>query len=109
MSIMDGITEPVKVSQDDDVLVEDGVFGDQYPGLLEFLSRIRWKGENRQPGRLIVYCEAGKGCVCLSDKHTRQVAFYVADTIAEALEGVERQLQAGKCDWRKDKRGGYRG
>lgn len=107
MSILDGIAAPVKVGQDDDMLLDAGVWGLEYPGLHEFLSRIRHKGENRLPGRLIIYCEPSKGCVCLSDKHTRQVAFFVADTIEKALEGSDQQLIAGSCDWRKDKRVHY--
>lgn len=85
-------------------LADDDVFSTEFPGLWEFLARVRLAGETRKPGRIIVYCEPGKVCLCLSDKHTGSVAFHVAESLQEALEGSEKRLQAGTLDWRKDRR-----
>ena len=108
MSIIDHIVDSGNADDGGEFLLEDGVFGAEYPAMFEFMSRHRYKGNARATGRVILYCEPGKGCVCLSDKHTGQVAFHVADTLAEAMEGMERRLASGKCDWRKDKRSQFR-
>lgn len=104
MSILDKVVASGKVSDDDDYNLEDDVWGAELPGLFEFLARVRYNGANRSPGRLVIYTERGKACVCLCDKHTSQVCFYVSDGVQQCLEGLERQLQAGKCDWRVDRR-----
>lgn len=107
MSIIDNIVSSATPDGDDDQNLEGGDFASEYPALMEFLSRRRYQGQDRQVGRVIIYTEPGKGCVCLSDKQTRQVTFHVADSIDEALKGIDRRLADGKCDWRKDKRARY--
>ena len=109
MSILGNVGSGVNPAGDDDYLLSDEVFQTDYPGLFEFLARIKIEGENRLPGRIIIYCEPGKAHICLSDKHTKSVAFHAGDGVVEALEGAERRLQDGKLDWRKDKRSRYQG
>lgn len=107
MTILDGVGANVNPPDDGEFLVEDESFSNQYPGIFEFLSRIKVNGQDRKPGRLIVYYEAGKCHLCLADKHTKSCAFHAGDGVNEALEACEGRLQAGKLDWRRSKRAMY--
>lgn len=104
MSILGNVGSGVNPSDDDDYLVSDDLFSTEYPGLFEFLARIRIDGKPRRPGRVVLYYDSGKANLCLSDKHTGSCSFHADEGIQEALEGVEKRLQEGKMDWRKDKR-----
>lgn len=107
MSILDSIKKPVKAGPDNPLNVVDDPFQEDFPGIFEVLACARHLGKDRETGRLIVYTEPGKAMLCLCDKDTEQVAFYACGTIQEALEGLERSLQSGSVDWRKDKRARY--
>lgn len=107
MSILSHVGADVNPPQDEEYLIQDEVFSADYPGLFEFLARIKIEGVVRKPGRLILYYEPGKAHLCLSDKHTGSVAFHAAEGLTEALEATERRLQEGKLDWRKDRRARY--
>ena len=78
-------------------------FGDDYPGIFEILATSRRKGKVRETGRLSLSVDCGKACLCLTSKEAGVCAFYRAEGFSEALEGLERQLQAGTADWRKDR------
>lgn len=104
MSILGNVGKDVNPSKDEEFLVTDDLFSTEYPGLFEFLARVKVNGTPRRPGRIIIYYDSGKASLCLSDKHTGSCAFHVAEGITEGLEGAERRLQDGKLDWRKDKR-----
>ena len=104
MSVLQKIGAPSRSEENGEFLCDDGIFSTEFPGLWEFLSRVRLAGQDRKPGRLILYCEPEKVCLCLSDKHTDSVAFHVAEGVQEALEGAEKRLQEGRLDWRQDKR-----
>lgn len=107
MSILDAVGGDVNPPNDAEYLADDENFSTQYPGIFEFLARIKINGKNRKPGRLIIYFDAGKAHLCLSDKHTGSCAFHASESVESALEGAEKRLQAGSCDWRKDKRSQY--
>jgi hypothetical protein len=107
MSILDNVGSYVKPPPDAEFLAEDDAFSTQFPGIFEFLARIKVNGVQRKPGRLIIYFDAGKAHLCLSDKHTGSCAFHAAESVEEALEGVEKRLQGGGMDWRRDKRSRY--
>ncbi len=107
MSILDNVGAEASPDENAEYLVEDENFSTQLPGLFEFLARVKINGQNRKPGRLILYYEPGKAHCCLSDKHTGSVAFHAGEGLYEALEALERRLQEGKVDWRKDKRSRY--
>lgn len=104
MSILDGIIAAGEPPDSEEFLAPDEGFSTEFPGLYEFLARIKHAGADRRPGRLVVYYENGRACVCLSDAHTRQVGFHVDDSVQACLEGVEGRLQAGKIDWRKSRK-----
>lgn len=107
MSILDNVGAPATPQPDQEYLIEDGDFQQQYPGIFEFLARVKYNGRDRKPGRLILYYEPEKAFLCLSDKESGSVAFHAADGLNEALEGLEVRLQAGGVDWRADKRKRY--
>lgn len=104
MSIVSDIVGSCKPDDQREFSAPDGVLQEQYPGIYEFLARIKFEGHDRKPGKMIVYYDAGKAAVCLSDAHTGQVAFHLDVGVNEAMEGVERRLQAGSMDWRKSRK-----
>lgn len=107
MSVLENVGAAAEPAADAEYIVEDDLFSTEYPGLYEFLARVKISGVVRKPGRIVLYFEPGKAHLCLSDKHTGSVAFHSSDSVAEALSGAERRLQEGKLDWRKDKRARY--
>lgn len=108
MSILDKIGSPGDSSENGEYALEECEFFSQYPGIYEFLCRQMYEGQSRQLARLLVYAEHGKATLCLLERHSAQIAFHVADTLSEALEGLEHRLQAGKVDWRPDKKQQWR-
>lgn len=104
MSILDRQKISRKPIADGEFLLEEDEWAQEYPGLFEMLTRVRYQGKDREPGRLIIFAGPGKATLVLCDKQTSQVAFYTGDGIAEALSGLERALGAGSVDWRKDRR-----
>jgi hypothetical protein len=108
MSILDKMAQSQKEPvRGDSLLVEDG-FAEEYPGLFELLTRVRFKGKPRKAGRITMYAEPGRATLCLVDADSQQVAFYTAEGFAEALTGAEGALQTGSLDWRVDKKATYR-
>ena len=104
MSILDGIVASGEPHDQEEFLAPDEGWSTEFPGLYEFMARRRYLGQDRKPGKLIIYYEPGRAAVCLSDPHTRQVGFHLGETVQECLEGVEKRLQAGKVDWRKSRK-----
>ncbi|GAI79143.1 unnamed protein product [marine sediment metagenome] len=104
MSILDHVGAAAPLDDDREYQCEDELFSADYPGIYEFLARVKISGKNRKPGKMIVYYEPERAQVCLSDNHTRSVAWHAGKGVTEALEGLERRLQAGTVDWRYDKR-----
>ena len=108
MSILDKIAQSQKEPVRGDFLVVDDPFAESYPGVFELLTRCKHKGKTRKTGRLVMYAEPSRATLCLCDVDSQQVAFYASEGFIEALEGMERALQAGSLDWRPDKRAKYR-
>lgn len=104
MSILDKIAESGVFDSDQEFGASDEGFSQQFPGIYEFLARTSHKGAKRKPGRIIMYYDAGKAAICLSDAESKQVAFHIGQGLLESLEAVEGRLQAGSLDWRHSKR-----
>jgi len=103
MSVIDKIRTSCSRSGDQDLACDGGSFGDNYPGIFEILATQRRKGKERKTGRLSISVDCGQACVCLNSKEAGKCAFYKAESVGAALEGLERHLQAGDADWRVDK------
>lgn len=103
MGVIDKIRTSCAKSGNVDLGCDPGSFGDLYPGIFEIIATQRFKGKERKMGRLSISVNCGKAVVCLNSKEAGKCAFYKADSIGEALEGLERHLQAGDADWRDDK------
>lgn len=104
MSVLGKIKQDrAKVAKTDFIVLEDG-FAETYPGIFEMLARAEYQGKSRKVGRLILYAEPTRATLVLCDVDAGNVTFYAAETFDEALTGLEGALQAGSCDWRKDKR-----
>lgn len=78
-------------------------FALQYPNLFEIIAKQRHKGKTRKTGGLKLSVDCGKACLCLTTKESGHCAFFKADGFAEALNGLESQLDEGSADWRKDR------
>ena len=104
MSVLDHVPKKGTVTTGAEFACEAGGFDDEYPGLFEIIARQRYQGNLRETGKLLIFVDCGKACLCLTDRNGGQIAFYKADSIGEALTGLEGQLHAGKVDWRPDKR-----
>lgn len=108
MSVLDRVPRGTQSNDSDEHAFSECDFATEFPGLWEFIARQRYEGNPRATGRLLIYADNGKATLCLMDRWTGQVAFYASDNVSAALVGVERGLQAGTLDWRKDKKGSYR-
>ena len=108
MSVVAKIRAGVKQDADAEFAVEECGFASEYPGIWEFIARQVYQGSPRATGKVVFFVESGKATLCLIDRGTTQVAFHTAESLAEALEGAEKALQAGTLDWRLDKKASYR-
>lgn len=108
MSVLDSMSRDQKEPVRGDFLIVDDPFAESYPGVFEVLARGKYKGKSRKAGRLVMYAEPSRATLCLCDVESGQVAFYASEGFIEALEGMEKALQAGSLDWRPDKRAKYR-
>jgi hypothetical protein len=104
MSILDGLESSAQPPEDQEFLAPDEGFSSEFPGLYEFLARIKYHGQTRKPGKMIVYYEENRAAICLSDVQTRQVGFHIGESIQECMEGLEGRLQACKVDWRRSRK-----
>lgn len=104
MSVLGKIKQDVKKVEESEFLVVEDDFAETYPGIFEMLTRRAYQGKARKVGRLVMYAETNRATLVLCDVDAGNVTFYAAETFGEALEGLEGALQAGSCDWRKDKR-----
>lgn len=103
MSILDHVGAASPIDENREFLCEDDLFATEYPGLYEFLAKCKNNGKYRKAGKIILYYEPERAQICISDKNSKSVAWHAAKTLHEALEGLERRLQAGSVDWRYDK------
>lgn len=103
MGILDNVGAKAKPPLSGDNLAEDEAFETEYPGIYEFLCRVKVNGKDRLPGKMLIYYENGCAALCVTDAHTGSVAWHIAKTIAEALEGLEKRFQYGDVDWRVSK------
>lgn len=103
MGILDNVGAKAKPPLCGDNLAEDELFSAEYPGIYEFLSRVKVNGKDRLAGKLLIYYESGCAALCVTDAHTESVGWHIAKTVAEALEGLEKRFQDGSVDWRVSK------
>jgi hypothetical protein len=108
MSVVAKIGVGVKRDESSEFALDECGFTEEYPGIWEFIARQIYQGAARATGKLVFFSEGGKATLCLIDRCTAQVAFFTAETLAEALVGAEKALQEGKLDWRNDKKAKWR-
>lgn len=108
MSVVAKIKAGVKSDESAEFALDECGFFEEYPGIWEFIARQSYQGSPRATGKVVVFAEGGKATFCLIDRNTGQVAFYTAESLADALVGCEKALQAGSLDWRIDKKAAMR-
>jgi hypothetical protein len=108
MSVVAKIKAGVKRDDAAEFALDECGFRDEYPGLWEFVARQAYQGSPRATGKIVIFTEGGKATFCLIDRNTAQVAFFTAESLADALVGCEKGLQAGSLDWRVDKKAATR-
>lgn len=107
MSILPKLDDVSRQGANREYLHYDEECQGEYPGLFEFLTKVLVEGHPRPASRLVVYYEEDKACLLLTDPHTCQILFHHDDSFHEALTSLEKRLQAGTTDWRKDKKSRY--
>lgn len=108
MSVVAKIASGVKRDDTAEFAIGECGFGEEYPGIWEFVARQVYKGNPRATGKVVLFVDGGKATLCLIDRGTGQVSFYTAESVAECLVGAEKALQAGTLDWRMDKKSNWR-
>lgn len=87
-----------------------GAFGERFPTVWEFLTRVQWDdGKRRSPGSLTIFMDDGAVKVCVFDKDAGEVAFVSAAGVDGLLEALERGLEGDSLDWRRSRPTGARG
>jgi hypothetical protein len=104
MSVLDNVRKTEAEVNATGFLVQECDWSGQYPGIFEMITRRTYEGKHRKVGRLIMYAEPNRATLVMCDVDSGLVTFYAKETFEEALAGLEESLQAGTCDWRKDKR-----
>ena len=104
MAVLDKIRKTEQEVNTSGYLVQECSWSEQYPGIYEMIARRTHQGKHRKVGRLILYAEPNRATLVLCDVDSGLVTFYAKETFVEAFAGLERALQDGTCDWRKDKR-----
>jgi len=92
-------------SSRDRLLDED--FFEEWPTVWEYLSETRFDdGKPRETSTVLIFVDAERLKVCLSDREANEVAFVSGATFKEAMDALERGLAGGTLDWRPGKRKG---
>ncbi len=100
MSIINKAMESVKGAPDREFEVEDELFQTEYPGIYEWLARVKLNGKSRFGASLTIKMRDGGVSLCLSAETEGKVCWHQGGSVSEALEGLERRLQANTVDWR---------
>lgn len=75
-------------------------FGD----LTAFLCSTSWPdGSRRERGTLLITAGAGKWTLKVKDPNGNRYAFYAANTLSDALAGLDLGLSTDELDWRPEK------
>jgi hypothetical protein len=75
-----------------------------FADLMAFLSCDKWAdGSGRLLGTLLITWERGKWTLKVNDRECNRYAFYAANTLPDALAGVDLGLGADDLDWRDQK------
>lgn len=105
MSTLDDADRSVKRVEGQEFECEDEVFAQNFPGIYEWLARVMYKGKPRETASLTIKYRSGGVSLCLSAPQEKLVGWHQDKTIDEALEGLEKRLQARAMDWRERKEG----
>lgn len=104
MGILDNVGAAAPLDENREYQCEDDLFSTEYPGLYDFLAKVRNNGKYRKAGKMLIYYEPERVQILLIDKNTKSCAWHASKSISEALESLERRLQAGSVEWKYDKR-----
>jgi len=84
--------------------VECQAFAERFPNLNEVLFAKKVKGEERSPGRLMLFVDEGKVKVCITCPSEGVCAFTVIASPYTLCEDLESRLKKGTLEWRVDKK-----
>ena len=105
MDILPTPSDPSSPSSVREYIAEDDSWQSRFPGIYEYLARIKWHGRDREPSRLVVYYEDEQCTLMLTDPHTGKLLFHTAKALESALEELEERLmEAPVRGWKTDKR-----
>lgn len=87
----------------------DEKFAKSYPHLFDLMTVTLWKpDEVRQPSTLLVFTEDGLWKLCLNERDLQYTLWSTGQTFTEALQTMEKRLQAPTIEWRKARPQGQR-
>lgn len=101
MGILDDATPGVKRYQGQEYECEDNQLQRDYPGIYEWLTRILLDGKPRVPAQLTIKYREGGCSLCLSAGQEDVIGWHQGSDLENALEGLEKRLQAKTMDWRR--------
>ena len=105
MSIISDAGVGVKRAEGQEYECDEGDFSAEFPGIYEWLARIYLNGKTRDGASLTIKYRSGGVSLCLSAATEGLVGWHQGKTVQEALEGLEKRLQASTMDWREKKEG----
>lgn len=92
---------PLPTSGQGSVSVGADLWATVHPGIWEMMTGPTMPdGSAREGSTLLVFWASDGVKICLNDRDTQQQAWVTARGVGEALEALERGLQANTLDWR---------
>jgi len=86
------------------VAAVDEKFAKSYPRLFDLLTVTTWgEGEVRTPSSLLLFCEDGAFKMCITERDLGYTLWSTGQTFLEALQTLEKRLNAPTVEWRKQR------
>lgn len=105
LDILPTADDPSSPSSAREYIAEDDDFQGLYPGIFEFLARIKVGGKDRLPSRLVIYYEDQQLTVMLTDPQNENLLFHTEEHYETALIGLNARLMDPPVrGWKQDKR-----
>jgi len=83
----------------------DEGFQAEFPALFELLAATTQDGKPRESASVTIYVDQGRLKAIVSDKSSKMTYFTTLSGSCHALAELDRNIQDGKGDWRKQKEG----
>jgi len=83
-------------------ILRDPALNKKFPQLVEHLTCDEWEdGTARETSTISIFAEQGAIKLALNDRAMKRSAYLTAETLEQALHGLETGLAKGTLDWRQ--------